>query len=758
VAVTVSVTDHVRKTAVNEAVKTAQTVVHGYVDPMFADGNLTASDVEAGVINQQLARVVDGGGYLRIKVWAPDGTIVYSDLPALRGRQFEVEEDLDEALDGEVAAEFSDGSADENEFERAVAAHLLETYLPIRGANDEVIGAYEVYQDAAPIDAEVAATARDVLLIVGSIGLVLLVLLFAAFSGASKLLARQNRRLRTSEQRFRSLVQNSADVHMVVTADGTITYESSAVERVLGYEAEDRTGQSLLTMTHRDDRARVEELLTDVARAPDGLVSGEVRLRHADGSWRWVEMLVKNLLADPAVAGVVVNYRDVTGRRMLEDELRHQAFHDSLTGLPNRALFLDRLSHGLTRRRRFRGPLAVLFVDLDDFKTVNDSLGHAAGDDLLKAVAERLAGALRSGDTIARMGGDEFAVLVEDATGRDAPEKIAQRLLGALQAPFSVNGRELFVRASVGLTVSTTRSDSAEEMLRNADTAMYTAKANGKNRIGSFEASMHDAAQKRLSLKVDLERAVERGEFFVVYQPIVDLAGHDIPALEALVRWRHPGRGVVSPSEFIPLAEETGLIVPLGNWVLETACRQLRAWDKETGKETSVSVNVSARQVQRAQFTADVAAVLEATGVDARRVTLEFTESVLMQDTDVTVETLRELKRHGLRLAIDDFGTGYSSLNYLRRFPIDELKIDRSFVTQMGREPGQLAVVRSIVRLAETLKLRTVAEGIEDEAQLHNLRQLGAGYGQGFLFGEALGPEQVGELLRAPRPAGREVA
>jgi diguanylate cyclase (GGDEF)-like protein/PAS domain S-box-containing protein len=758
VAVSVSVSDHVRKTAVNEAVKTAQTVVHGYVDPMFVDGKLQASDLETSVINEQLARVVDGGGYLRIKVWAPDGTIVYSDLPALRGRQFEVEEDLQEALDGETAADFSDGSADENEFERGVATHLLETYLPIRGANDDVIGAYEVYQDAAPIDAEIAATSRDVMLIVGAIGLLLLLLLFGAFSGASKLLSRQNRRLRTSEQRFRSLVQNSADVQMVVTPDGTISYESNAVERVLGFEADSRTGQSLLAMTYRDDRARVGELLTDVARTPDGLVSGEVRMRHADSSWRWVEMLARNLLADPAVAGIVVNYRDVTGRRMLEDELRHQAFHDSLTGLPNRALFLDRLSHGLARRRRFRGPLAVLFVDLDDFKTVNDSLGHAAGDDLLKAVAARLAEALRSGDTIARMGGDEFAVLVEDANGRDAPERVAQRLLAALQAPFSVNDSDLFVRASVGLTVSTTRNDSAEEMLRNADTAMYTAKANGKNRIERFETSMHDAALNRLALKVDLERAVERGEFFVEYQPIVDLAGNELPGLEALVRWRHPRRGVVGPSEFIPVAEETGLIVPLGHWVLETACRQLRAWDESTGRQAAVSVNVSARQVQRPDFAANVAAVVKASGVDPRRITLEFTESTLMHDTEATVETLRRLKEAGLRLAIDDFGTGYSSLNYLRRFPIDELKIDRSFIAQMAREPAQMAVVRSIIRLAETLKLRTVAEGIEDETQLHNLRQLGAGYGQGFFFGAALPPDQVEELLKAPRSAGREVA
>jgi EAL domain-containing protein (putative c-di-GMP-specific phosphodiesterase class I) len=244
----------------------------------------------------------------------------------------------------------------------------------------------------------------------------------------------------------------------------------------------------------------------------------------------------------------------------------------------------------------------------------------------------------------------------------------------------------------------------------------------------------------------------------VVYQPIVDLAGNEPPGLEALVRWRHPRRGVVGPSEFIPVAEETGLIVPLGHWVLETACRQLQAWDGSLGPHTAVSVNVSARQVQRPNFAQDVAAVLSAVGVDPRRVTLEFTESALMHDTDATIETLRQLKELGLRLAIDDFGTGYSSLNYLRRFPIDELKIDRSFVAQMAREPAQMAVVRSIVRLAETLKLRTVAEGIEDEGQLHNLRQLGADYGQGFLFGEALAADQVEELLRSPRRAGREVA
>src|SRR6185369_11943317 len=254
-----------------------------------------------------------------------------------------------------------------------------------------------------------------------------------------------------------------------------------------------------------NDMARATQALDDVVKTPGGQLSTEVRMRHADGTLRHVEVGLKNLLEDPAVQGVVVNYRDVTGRRMLEDELRHQAFHDSLTGLPNRALFLDRLSHGLSRRRRFRGPLAVLFVDLDDFKTVNDSLGHAAGDDLLKSVAERLARSLRSGDTIARMGGDEFAVLVEEANGRDAPDKVAQRLLAALQPPFSINGSELFVRASVGLTVSTTRNDSAEDLLRNADTAMYTAKANGKNRIDTFESSMHDAALSRLALKADLE-------------------------------------------------------------------------------------------------------------------------------------------------------------------------------------------------------------------------------------------------------------
>jgi diguanylate cyclase (GGDEF)-like protein len=471
-------------------------------------------------------------------------------------------------------------------------------------------------------------------------------------------------------------------------------------------------------------------------------------MRHADGTTRNIELVLKNLLDDPAVSGIVVNYHDVTQRRALEDELRHQAFHDSLTGLANRALFLDRLQHAMTRRRRFGHPLAILFVDLDDFKTVNDSLGHTEGDRLLVAVAERLQGVLRDSDTIARMGGDEFAVLVEDAVDNDAPLDVANRILEALQAPFAYGGRDLFVRASIGVAGWSSRDETAEDLIRNADMSMYTAKANGKNRIEAFEPRMHEAALARLALKGDLEHALERKEFFLQYQPIVRLSDGEVTGVEALLRWRHPQRGIVNPTDFVHVAEETGLIVPLGYWVLEQACRQALAWDAgEQTRNLTVAVNVSGRQVQQPGFVAEVRRTLEQTGVVPGRVTLEFTESVLMNDTEKTLTTLGALKRLGIRLAIDDFGTGYSSLSYLRRFPIDELKIDRSFITGMQTGPAQLAVVRSIIKLGETLHLDTVAEGIELADQLDSLRALETSHGQGFLFSRPVNPEDVGRAI-----------
>jgi diguanylate cyclase (GGDEF)-like protein/PAS domain S-box-containing protein len=680
---------------------------------------------------------------------------VASDLPVLRGRHFEPDDDLAEVMEGQVIAGFSDGSADENEFERGLADEFLEMYLPIRTPQaSEPIGIYEIYQDAAPILRQIDQTRRDVLLIVGAMAAALLLLLFGAFSGTSRLLARQNRDLRRSEERFRSLVRNSIDVQVITDGAGRITYESSAVERVLGYRAEDRIGLNALGGIHPDDRAWAQQMLHDVAKAPAAQVSAEVRVRHADGSWLVVEAVAKNLLHDPAVEGIVINYRDVTGRKSLEDELKRQAFHDSLTGLANRALFADRLQHAISRTERAPTAIAVLFVDLDDFKTVNDSMGHSEGDQLLIAVAGRLRTGLRAGDTIARMGGDEFAVLIEDPVDGETPVDVGRRLLAQLEAPFVHGGKELFVRASIGIATTRSRDYTADEVLRNADVAMYTAKSNGKNRVEVFEPGMHAAALNRLALKGDLERALERGEFTLVYQPIVRLGGGRLSGVEALLRWQHRERGTVGPAEFIPVAEETGLILPLGRWVLEQACAQAASWNRMSAQPITMSVNVSARQLQQPAFAAEVAAVLAATGLAPGLLTLELTESVLMQDAEAATAILVDLKRLGVRLAIDDFGTGYSSLNYLRRFPIDELKIDRSFVSSLDDGPTQSAVVLSILRLSETLNLETVAEGIEEPSQLALLRELGANLGQGYLFARPMDTDAMAALIAADAPLG----
>ncbi|MEO8437088.1 MAG: EAL domain-containing protein [Chloroflexota bacterium] len=748
-------TDHLAQTAVDESVRATEAVVRGYVDPLVQTRGFHEPESAQGVgINSELTRLVASGKILRIKIWSPEGTILFSDLPELRGMDFEVDDHLEDALAGKTASEFTSASAPENVFERGLADRLLSVYLPVRGMDGVVVGAYEIYEDAAPIEAQIATTRRDVLLIVGAMGLILLALLIAAFSGTSRLLAAQNRKLRRSEERFRSLAQNSVDVNVVLLTDGSIAYESPAVERVLGHSVEGRLGTPFLDAAHPDDRDFAAQLFAEVLRTPAVQLSGELRLRHADGSWRHIEGVMKNLLSDPSVEGIVINYRDITTRKGLEDELRRQAFHDSLTGLANRALFADRLEHALDRSRRFGHSLAVLFLDLDDFKTVNDSLGHAEGDELLIAVAQRLTLALRSGDTIARMGGDEFAILIEDADDDGGPMEAAQHLLVSLEPPFQHQGKELFVRASIGIATSSSGEPTADDVLRNADVAMYTAKSNGKKRIEIFKPSMHVAALTRLALKGDLERALERDEFRLLYQPIMNLATNRIAGVEALIRWHHPRRGLVGPIEFIPVAEETGLIIPIGRWVLEEACRQATAWTPAEGGTMTVSVNVSGRQLQQPTFIAEVEEVLASTGLEPGRLTLELTESVLMHDAATATAMLVELKRLGVRLAIDDFGTGYSSLSYLRSFPIDELKIDRSFVASMGDGPEGSAVVLSIIKLGQTMHLETVAEGIETAQQLARLKMLGAGLGQGFFFARPVTAEAIsGLLLHEREPA-----
>jgi diguanylate cyclase (GGDEF)-like protein/PAS domain S-box-containing protein len=778
VAVSLSVSDHLRQTAINEAIRAAESVlVASMGTETIADALADPTGPAASGVSRRLAELVSAKQILRIKVWTPDGHIAFSDLPALQGTQFAVDDDLGAAIAGQTSTSFTDGTDPENEFERGLASRFLSIYLPIRSASGQVVGAYEMYEDAAPIEADVTATRRDVVLFVGAMAMALLGLIFVAFAGSSRLLTLQNRRLkdqavteqllstdlRRSEERFRSLVRNSVDVNMILAADGSILFESPAVERVLGYKPEDRVGKPALEFIDEADRRRLERIFLMVARKPNAEASTELRARHADGSWRSVEVVVKNLLDDPAVGGIVANYRDITAHKALEDELRLRAFHDTLTGQANRGLFVDRLEHSLVRGRRTKERLAIFFLDLDDFKTINDSLGHGEGDQLLVATAERLRGALRAGDTLARMGGDEFAILVEDTSAIGTPEDIARRLLDTLQAPFQLAGLELFVHASVGVAVVRGQKTTAEDLLRNADAAMYMAKSRGKNRVVLFEPGMHRAALARLALKGDLERAMERQEFVLHYQPIVDLATGAMNGVEALLRWRTSSKRLILPGEFVPLAEETGLIIALGQWVLESACREARRWDEEAPEAgLSVSVNVSGRQVAEPGFVEVVAEALRKSGVSPDRLVLEFTENVLIEDSAQSAATLSQLKGLGVRLAIDDFGTGFSSLGYLRRFPIDVLKIDGSFIASLSDGQEQRAVVNAILRLGETLHLETVAEGIEEATQVADLRAMGATFGQGYFFARALPADEISIMLAAQvagaRPTSRRLS
>ena len=429
-------------------------------------------------------------------------------------------------------------------------------------------------------------------------------------------------------------------------------------------------------------------------------------------------------------------------------DLEHQAFHDTLTGLPNRSLFHDRLLHAIARQDRDHRPLAVLLVDLDDFKTVNDSLGHAAGDELLMFVADSLRASLRPGDTAARLGGDEFAVLVEDMRGRADAVRVAERILSSLTKKLLIEGKEVFVNGSVGIAI-THGGDSADDVLRNADVAMYAAKGDGKGRFQIFDGAMHEGVMERLDLKADLQRAVERGEFVVHYQPLFDLATGRVLSAEALVRWNHPTRGEVLPGEFIPLAEETGLVLQIGRFVLEETCRQLRWWQMQYDPDFGVSVNLSGRQLQEPHIVSMVQEVLQSGPIAGSSLTLELTESVLMKDTNATVEKLNGLRSLGVHLAIDDFGTGYSSLAYLRQFPIETIKIDRSFVSSVADGPEDSALARAVIKLADTLGMKTVAEGVETKAQAEQLAVLGCQVGQGFYFSGSMTPAQLENLMTA---------
>ncbi len=553
---------------------------------------------------------------------------------------------------------------------------------------------------------------------------------------------------RLSEDRFRSLIQHSSDATLVIGQDGFCTYVSPAIAALLGMMPAEVIGIRTTELVHPEDRERVTARLGSELADPSDSVLMQFRMLRKHGGWREVEAVVSNQLDRPSVNGYVVNIRDITERKEFEALLAHRALHDPLTGLPNRQLILDRTEQMLARSRRSGQPVAAFFIDLDHFKDANDSLGHEAGDRLLQAVGERFVAMLRADDSVGRLGGDEFVVLAEGISLDLGPEPIAERIRETLRAPFVIPGYEdLPITVSASIGIATGQRASAQELLRDADVALYLAKGRGRNISVLFESAMQAAAVDRLALRSDLEGAVAAGQFFLLYQPIFDLGDGGIRGAEALIRWQHPVQGVISPLDFIPGLEESGLIVEVGRWVLLQACAQAARWRAE-GYSMAVSVNVSMRQLESTAFVDHVSEALARADLEPDQLTLEITESSLMRDAESTVSRLRRLKELGVMIAIDDFGTGYSSLAYLRQFPVDVLKIDGSFVAELDGSPERAALVHTLVELGRILGLITLAEGIEEAVQLRGLRAEQCDRGQGFLVSPPVPPGPFSQLLR----------
>jgi diguanylate cyclase (GGDEF)-like protein/PAS domain S-box-containing protein len=563
--------------------------------------------------------------------------------------------------------------------------------------------------------------------------------------------------LATREAEYRVLAEHSGDLISRHDLEGRYLYASPACEAMLGRRPDELLGRTPFEAgyVHPDD-GEVVRRLNEALDGTSDVATVAWRAVHPDGGERWLETALQAVRdAHGVPREIVAVTRDVSERKEAEAQLAHQALHDALTGLPNRALFLDRLRHALLRARRRAGTVAVLFVDLDRFKLINDSFGHAAGDRLLCDVAGRLEHALRPSDTIARFGGDELVVLCEDLDGEAGARAIAHRIATLFDEPFNVEDGEAFLQASVGIALATD-GVGPEELIGDADAAMYRAKERGRARVEVFDEAMRDDARDRVATESALRRAIERDELRIHVQPVVRIGDEAIVAFEALVRWEHPERGLVPPGEFIPLAEETGLIVPIGNWVIREVCRTMRRWEDELGADwVPCSVNLSVRHLQQPDLVATVRAALEEHRIPAQRLVLEITESAVMENGAGTVETLEALRALGVRLALDDFGTGYSSLAHLHRFPLDILKIDRSFTAALHADHQGSSIAGAIVSLAQALGLQTVAEGVEDADQHRQLERLGCTYGQGFLFSRPLPPAAFDDRLRGPRPVRR---
>ncbi|HEY3363835.1 MAG TPA: EAL domain-containing protein [Symbiobacteriaceae bacterium] len=549
-----------------------------------------------------------------------------------------------------------------------------------------------------------------------------------------------------SEHLYQSLFAYSPDGVYALDRWGCFTRLNPACETISGFAAPELLGTSFAALMPPE---RLEVTRGQFRKTLEGeATTFDTTIMHKSGRPVELNIMTVPIVENGAVVGVYGIAKDITGRKEAEEQLARLAFLDTLTGLPNRSLFMTRLEQAMSRTVRDQPSLGILFLDLDDFKVVNDSLGHRAGDTLLIEAAHRLQSCVAPQDTVARLGGDEFVVLVNTQDTDDAI-RVAERILSKLGQPFQIDNRSMVVTPSIGVVMSNQGSD-GKELLRHADIAMYQAKLRGKARYEAFTPVMYSHAVQRLDLETSLRRAIERQEFKVYYQPIIDLSTGAISGAEALVRWEDPQRGLISPAQFIPLAEETGLILPIGKWVLREACRQVQEW-RRTYPDITISVNLSVKQFNDLLLPDDIKAVLTETGLCPRSLHLEITETVLMHDSETTQDTLRAIKDLGISLSMDDFGTGYSSLSYLKRFPIDILKVDRSFVIGLGQSREDDALVHTVINLAKALHLTVTAEGVETGLQLALLREMGCECGQGYLFAKPLPSEEMTRFLAENR-------